>query len=441
MLLLLVLTAFLIFANGFFVAAEFALVKVRSTQLEGAAESGDRMAGVARQLVEHLDGYLSATRLGITLTSLVFGWIGEPAVAALLGPVFHALHVSEELAHNIAVIVGFTVISFLHIVLGEVAPKSYAIARPLQTSKWVAIPMRAFHWIFYPALIVLNTSSNLLLRLVGIEEGNSHSLAVAADELVRIAAESAAGGHISEGEGKMLSNVFAFSHRLAREIMVPRNRIDGLDLAADDLGEEIQRALDAGHSRYPVYEEELENVVGMLHLMDLLRLPESERTGDAVRDMMRPPLLVPESLPAEKVMRRMQARRTHLAVVIDEHGVVAGVVSLEDALEELVGEIQDEHDDEAGEIRQTDEGFAFSGVLNLDEMCAALEVPLFESDADTLQGWLMEALERLPVEGDTLTLGPWRLVVVDVDQRAVKQVDATRTPEVAPVDPSASDEG
>jgi CBS domain containing-hemolysin-like protein len=427
MLILLFLTAFLIFANGFFVAAEFALVKVRSTQLEVREEAGERMAGVARELVEHLDGYLSATQLGITLTSLGLGWIGEPAVAALLGPVFHALHLPEEVSHKVAVVVGFTVISFLHIVLGEVAPKSYAIARPVQTSMWVALPMKLFHTMFYPALVVLNASSNLLLRLVGIQEGNSHSLAVPADELVRIAAESAAGGHISEGEGKMLSNVFAFSHRLAREIMVPRNRVAGFDVAAADLDAEIQRALDAGHSRYPVFEGELENVVGMLHLMDLLRLPDAERTLDTVRSLMRPALLVPESLPAEKVMRRMQVRRSHLAIVIDEHGVVAGVVSLEDALEELVGEIQDEHDDEAGEIRQTDTGFEFSGVLNLDEMCAALEVPDFESDADTLQGWLMETLERLPVVGDTASLGPWKLVVTEVDQRAVQQVDATRS--------------
>ncbi len=426
MLLLLLLTASLILANGFFVAAEFALVKVRSTQLEVREENGERMAGVARELVEHLDGYLSATQLGITLTSLGLGWIGEPAVAALLGPLFHALHLSEDAAHRVSIVIGFTVISFLHIVVGEVAPKSYAIARPVQTSMWVAVPMKVFHTVFYPALVVLNGSSNLLLRMAGIEEGNAHSLAVPADELVRIAAESAAGGHISEGEGKMLSNVFAFSHRLAREIMVPRNRVTGFDLASSDLQAEIEQALSAGHSRYPVYEGDLENVVGMLHLMDLLRLPDAERTLEAVRSLMRPSLLVPESLPAEKVMRRMQARRSHLAVVIDEHGVVAGVVSLEDALEELVGEIQDEHDDEAGEIRATDAGFEFSGVLNLDEMCAALEVPDFESDADTLQGWFMEALERLPVVGDSITLGPWRLEVTEIDQRAVKQVDASR---------------
>ena len=426
---LLFLTAFLILANGFFVAAEFALVKVRKTQLDVRAANGERMAAVARELVEHLDGYLSATQLGITLTSLGLGWIGEPAVAAMLGPLFHALHLSEELSHSLAVVIGFVGISFLHIVLGEVAPKSLAIARPVQVSMAVAVLMRLFHWVFYPALIVLNASSNLLLRLVGIQEANSHSLAVPAEELVRIAAESAAGGHISEGEGEMLENVFLFTQRLAREIMVPRNRVTALDLAGD-FQAELQMVMEDGHSRYPVYEGELDHLVGMLHLMDLLRVPVDERTPERVRSIVRPILFVPESLPAEKVMRRMQHRRSHLAVVIDEHGSVAGVVSLEDALEELVGEIQDEHDDdEADEIRKTDDGFALAGVLNVDELCDALGIPVFETDADTLQGWLMERLERIPVVGDEVQLPPWILRVSDVEERAVRRVDARRAPD------------
>lgn len=431
---LLLLTIFLIFANGFFVAAEFALVKVRSTQLEVRAANGERMAGIARELVAHLDGYLSATQLGITLTSLGLGWIGEPAVSRLLEGVLEPLHLDPELMHTISFVIAFSGISFLHIVLGEVAPKSFAIARPVQVSMFVALPMRAFYWFFYPALVVLNASSNLLLRWVGVQEANSHSLAVPAEELVRIAAESAAGGHISEGEGQMLSNVFTFSQRLAREIMVPRNRVNGLDIAGD-FQAELALVMEEGHSRYPVYEGELDHLVGMLHLMDLLRVPEAERTPEKVREIARPILLVPESLPAEKVMRRMQTRRSHLAVVIDEHGSVAGVVSLEDALEELVGEIQDEHDeDEAVEIRETEHGFALAGVLNVDEMCTVLGIPEFETDADTVQGWLMEHLERLPVVGDEVAVGPWMLRVSQVEERSVTRVDAIRAPTGAPPD-------
>jgi len=422
---LLLLTALLLLANGFFVAAEFALVKVRSTQLEIRESQGERLAGMALSLVKHLDSYLSATQLGITLTSLGLGWIGEPAVAAVLEPVLHALQVPEELMHRIAVAVGFTLISCAHIVIGEVAPKSLAIARPVQVSMAVSLPMRLFHAVFFPALVVLNASANLLLRLAGIEPANSHSLAVPEEELVRIAAESAKGGQISEGQGEMLSNVFTFTHRQAHEIMVPRNRVRGIDLS-EEIAPQLEVALEQGHSRYPVFDGDLDQVVGMLHLKDLLRLDADERTEATLRALARTTLFVPELLPAEKVMRRMQVRRTHLAVVVDEHGVVSGVVSLEDALEELVGEIQDEHDQEAGEVQKTDGGFALSGVLNIDELCAALEIPEPDTEASSLQGYLMEELERVPAEGDEVVLGGWRLVVRRMDARTVETVDASK---------------
>lgn len=425
MVVLLLITVLLLLANGFFVAAEFALVKVRSTQLEVRAAEGHRLAGIARSLLDHLDGYLSATQLGITLTSLGLGWIGEPAFAAVLAPVLHAFHLSEDLEHKISVGVGFAVISFAHIVIGEVAPKSMAIARPVQVSMAVSIPMRAFYLVFFPALVVLNASANLLLRLAGIEAANSHSLAVPEAELVRIAAESAADGQISEGQGQMLSKVFTFTHRHAHEIMVPRNRVHYIDLSYD-IAEQLAEALELGHSRYPVSDGDLDEIVGLLHLKDLLRLDANQRTGEMLRSLARRPLYVPESLPAEKVMRRMQVARTHLAIVVDEHGVVAGVVSLEDALEELVGEIQDEHDHEDGEVRVTDSGFEFKGLLNVDEFCTALQVEEPETEATTLQGYLMEQLERVPREGDAVVLDGWVLTVRSMEARTVLKVEAVR---------------
>lgn len=425
---LLLLTVFLIFANGFFVAAEFALVKVRATQLEVAEAQGARLAPIARELVAHLDGYLSATQLGITLTSLGLGWIGEPAVAAALGPLLHALHVPEDLEHTISFVIGFSLISFLHIVLGEVAPKSIAIARPVGISMAVAWPMRVFHWVFYPALVVLNAASNQVLRLVGIEPAGTHSLAVHGDELVRIVEEAAAGGTISQGEGLMVSNVFAFSQRVAREIMVPRNRVLAIDLAGE-LPPQVAMALEHGHSRYPVYERELDRIVGMLHLKDLLVHDVHALDEAQIRAHLRPALFVPDTLPAEKLMRTMQRKRTHLAAVVDEHGGVAGVVSLEDALEELVGEIQDEYDEEELEpIRATDDGFVLLGGVALDVFCRTLGVKLPESDADTVQGWLMETLERLPAVGDEVPLEGWRVRVAEVVERAVTRIEARPSP-------------
>jgi CBS domain containing-hemolysin-like protein len=426
---LLFLTVFLLLANGFFVAAEFALVKVRSTQLDVRAETGSRTALLARSLLDHLDGYLSATQLGITLTSLGLGWIGEPAVAAVMHPLFALAEVNEELSHKIALVVGFSLISFLHIVVGEVAPKSLAIARPVSVSMAVAGPMRAFYIVFYPALVVLNAASNALLRLVGVEPAGTHSLAMPADELARVAAESAAEGHISAGQGEMMSNIFAFSHRVAREIMIPRTRIEGIDVSRP-LPEQIAEALDTGHSRRPVYDGKLDKLLGVLHIKDLLRHRLDTLTDADVRVLARPPLLVPETLPAEKLMRTMQRKRTHLAIVIDEHGGVCGIVTLEDALEELVGDIQDEYDQERDTLTRRDEGgFAMTGAVLLNELCPALGVATPDSDADTLQGWLMEELERLPRAGDELRLGRWMIRVLEVHARAVTHAEATEAPE------------
>ncbi|MEN0067007.1 MAG: hemolysin family protein [Myxococcota bacterium] len=424
---LLLLTVFLVFANGFFVAAEFALVKVRPTQLDVAEAEERAMAGVAKNIVHHLDSYLSATQLGITLTSLGLGWIGEPAVAALLEPAFHSLGLPDDLLHQVSFIVGFSIISFLHIVLGEVAPKSLAIARPVSTTLAVSWPMRVFHTVTYPALVVLSASSNLLLRLFGVEPANTHALAVDSDEFVRMAAQSAEAGHISTQEGEMVSKVFAFSARVAEEIMVPRHQVQGLDLE-DELMPQLQEAMRRGHSRYPVYEGNLDRPLGILHLKDLLNQDWSKLDAAGLQARMRPLLLVPGTLAAEKVMRRMQRRRTHLALVVDERGTVAGLVTLEDALEELVGEIHDEYDQEDAEIETLGDGtYAFSGAVLLDEVVEILQVAEPESRAHTLQGWLMEELERLPESGDVVNLGHWSLRIAGLEGRTVRRVEASRT--------------
>ncbi len=425
MLGLLLATVLLLLGNAFFVAAEFALVKVRSTQLDTEAATGSRMAAMARGLLDHLDGYLSATQLGITLTSLGLGWIGEPAVSRLLAPLFHLLHIPEDTSHAVAVVVGFSIVSFAHIVVGEVAPKSLAIARPVQVAKGVAAPMKAFHAVFYPALVVLNASSNALLRLVGVEPAGTHSLAVGKEELVRIAQESAAGGQISAEQGEMVHNVFAFSHRVAREIMVPRNRIRALDLS-QPLDEQIPALIELGHSRLPVYEGDLDDVVGVLHLKDLLKGGVQGVDAPTLRQLARPALFVPETLPAEELMRTMQRQRTHLALVVDEHGGVSGLVTLEDALEELVGDIQDEYDQEATQVEPLEEGYALSGDVLLEDVEELLGVGPIASSSDTLQGWMMERLHRIPRPGDELALGPWTIRVVTVERRVVTRAEAHR---------------
>jgi len=422
----LLLTVFLVFANGFFVAAEFALVKVRPTQLDLAEADGSTIAPMAKSVVHHLDNYLSATQLGITLTSLGLGWIGEPAVAQLLEPLFHTLEVPEEYLHQVSFVVGFSLISFAHIVLGEVAPKSLAIARPVGTTLFVSWPMRVFHWLTWPALWVLSATSNALLRLVGIEPANTHALAVGSEEFVRMAVQSAKEGHISTQEGDLVSKVFAFSERVAEEIMVPRHQVRGIDLE-DELLPQLVDAMRRGHSRYPVYEGNLDRPLGVLHLKDLLHRDWGALDATALQALMRPLLLVPGTLAAEKVMRRMQRRRSHLALVVDERGTVAGLVTLEDALEELVGEIHDEYDQEDAEIEARPDGtFGFSGSVLLPEVVDLLRVAGPESRAHTLQGWIMEVLERLPEEGDVVHLGDWSLTVSKIEGRTLERIEADR---------------
>ena len=409
--------------SGFFVAAEFALVKVRSTQLDMRVAEGHHLAGVARSLLDHLDSYLSATQLGITLTSLGLGWVGEPAIEALLEPLFHELHFSEETSYRLSILIGFTIISFLHIVLGEVAPKSLAIARPVSTSISVSLPLRAFHWITYPALWVLNSSSALVLRLVGVEAANTHTLAVGGDEFIRMAKQSAAEGHISPHEGELVHKVFAFSDRVAREIMVPRHQVHGIDVD-EPLAPQLSQALKLGHSRYPVFQTTLDHAMGVLHLKDLLGMDFGAIEPGAFQALLRPLLFVPGTLSAEKVMRRMQARRSHLALVVDERGSVAGLATLEDALEELVGEIQDEYDQELEPIQRLDDGgVAVAGSLLLSRLGSLLSVTLPSTRTETVQGWLMEKLERVPKPGDTVPFAGWTIHVVEVEERSVLRAE------------------
>lgn len=419
------LALILLLANGFFVAAEFALVKVRSSQLDVQAANGHRTAARARALLDHLDGVLSATQLGITFASLGLGWVGEPAVAALLLPLLAAAGVPETLAHEVSFAVGFSLISFLHIVVGEVAPKSLAIARPVGTAMAVAAPMGMFYVVFAPALSILNRSSNVLLRAVGVEPADMHGVAVAAEELKKIAEDSAAGGQITEGQGTLLSNVFTFSDRVAREIMVPRNKVFGLDLS-QPVPDVVRTALEAGHTRFPVWEGDPDDIVGILHIKDLLdAIARNEAIGD-LRPHLRPALFVPESMSAQRLLRAFQRQRTHLAVVLDEYGGVAGITTLEDAIEELVGEIQDEHDEERAPVEEIAAGFSVAGATLLTEVAALTGVSVDDADASTVAGLLMERLERVPKVGDLLEVDGWTFKVTQVERRAVERVELLR---------------
>jgi CBS domain containing-hemolysin-like protein len=327
--------------NGFFVAAEFALVKVRPTQID--EETVKTLRGrLAKEMVQNLDSYLSASQLGITLASLALGWVGEPAFAWIIEPVVGLMPgFSPEALHSVSVTFAFLVITILHIVVGELAPKSIAIRKPKPTSLLVSIPMYFFYKASYPAIWLLDKASNRLLRIIGIRPVAEHERGHDAEELRRLLA-SAHGAKISSQERKMLDNVFEFAEHTAKQIMIPRADVVYLSISRS-LDENLKIARESGHTRFPLCREELDSVVGLVHIKDLFR---STTLPSSLEQVRREISLVPETLPLDRLLRKMRQGQIHMAAVLDEYGGVSGIVTFENVIEEIVGEIQDEFDSE-----------------------------------------------------------------------------------------------
>ena len=421
----------LVALNGFFVAAEFALVKVRPTQLEPQASEGHRRAGIARHMVRHLDAYLSATQLGITLASLALGWIGEPAFAWVVRPLVELVSGgdNEPLVHSVSLTIAFLVITILHIVLGELAPKSIAIRKPEGTSLLVALPLYFFYKVSYPAIYVLNHAANALLKLVGIAPVSEGELAHDEEEL-RLLLASGPADQLSTQKRELLDNVFELSHRMARQVMLPRQDVIYLS-TTHPLEENLKIARRSGHTRFPLCEGDLDHVVGLVHIKDLFR---RERPVTSLTEVARPIAFVPETLQLDRLLKRMRAERFHLAAVIDEYGGVSGIVTLEHVIEEIVGSIQDEFDIEKPELQARGEGvYEVSGGMLVEDLEAALGVELSERDEDTIGGVVLSELGRNPAEGDRVELGPVTIEVVAVQHNRVNTVRITvQQPETVP---------
>ena len=330
--------------NGFFVAAEFALVKIRSSRLETLLQEGNTRAKYAKKLTDHLDASLSVTQLGITLASLGLGWVGEPAVAAILVPVVSFFGFGEDLAHSIALIAGFSLITAMHIILGELAPKSMAIQKAETVSLNISIPMLIFHRVMWPAVWVLNHVANWVIIRLGFEVASEGEDAHSEEEIRLLMEESHKHGYIDKTELTFVDNVFDLSNLTVREIMIPRTDMICLYLE-DSFDENVKIALTEQMTRYPVCIEDKDNIVGFLHIKDLLN-PLYARKNIDIRSLLREVTVVPESMPVRNLLKLMQGKRLQLAIVVDEYGGTAGMVTLEDIVEEIVGEIQDEFDEE-----------------------------------------------------------------------------------------------
>ena len=422
----------LVLLNGFFVATEFALVKVRATQLEPFVAKGHRRAGMALNLVKHLDAYLSACQLGITLSSLGLGWIGEPVFQTLLAPVFNALGVEgEHLRETIAIGVGFTTITFLHIVVGEMAPKSVAIQFPLNTSLWVAYPMRIFHVVMYPFIWALNESSLRLLRWCGIEPASEGEHGYSEEELRLLITPAGRGGAGMVGRNLAL-NALDLRHRIARDVMRPRQEIVALDTEAT-LAECLDVADRTRYSRFPLCEAgDLDRTLGVVHIKELYAV--RNRTGNGI-DLMttaRKLIYVPETARLERLLQLFLERKLHLAIVVDEYGGTLGVVTLENILEELVGQIQDEFDQEKPLlVKAAEHTWEVAGGLPLHELEELVGVPLREEGITTTSGWVTHKLGGFPKIGDTLSAGAFDLRVEELEGPRVARLRLTRRIEPA----------
>ncbi|WP_372725498.1 hemolysin family protein [Novipirellula sp.] len=399
------LALFLILLNGFFVAAEFSLVKVRISRIDQLARDGKAFANTAKWLAKRLDESLSACQLGITMASLALGWVGEPAFAKLVEPVLGWIGVTDErVVHVMGFALAFSAITGLHLVVGEQFPKIFAIRRPEQMLLWCALPLKFFYVLLYPFLTVLNVVTSFLLQLVGIKGASDHEGVRTEDEIRALLREAHVHGNLSRDEHSLINNVFEFDDMIVRRVMLPRGDVIFFDIN-DPLSKLRDLVRQTMHTRYPVCDRSLDKVIGVVHIKDLLMIPPDDDEFD-IRSIVRPPKKVHETMPISRVLRHFQATHQLLAFVIDEYGTITGMVTLENVLEKIVGEVDDEFDNADPDIVPAGPGeFIINGTTGVEEIRRRLSLPLAESEeADTISGLLMDVKQKILVQGDKLQL-------------------------------------
>ena len=413
------LTIFLVFLNGFFVAAEFAIVKVRASQIEIKAKTGSRVANIAKHMTSHLDGYLAATQLGITLASLGLGWVGEEVMSNFVLNIFDLLNlsISATLATNLGHILAFTIITILHIVFGELAPKTLAIQRPVATTMAIALPLQFFYLVFRPFIYVLNGFANLILKLIGINTMNGHEAVHSSEELQYLLDQGKESGALDKAEHELIKNVFDFNERVVKNIMVPRIKISAIELTASQ-EEVVETIISEGYSRIPVYDDTVDKIVGIVHAKDILSLIVRKQEF-RLADILRKPLFVPESKKINDLMAELKLKRIQIAIVLDEFGGTAGMVTLEDIVEELVGEIQDEYDEEKPIVEVISQNeFIVTASATVYDVNEFLPHDLPEDeDYDTIVGLLSEIFGKIPEVGEIKEFNGYTFTILKkVDQ-------------------------
>ncbi|MCU6709507.1 hemolysin family protein [Paenibacillus sp. J5C_2022] len=414
--------ALLILLTAFFVATEFAIVRLRASRIDQLVLEGRKNALAVQKVTSNLDAYLSACQLGITITALGLGFLGEPTVEVLLTPVFDEFGLSSSISHALSIGIAFVVITFLHVVIGELAPKTWAIQKAEYISFLTAKPIIFFHTLLYPFIWLLNGSANGLVRLFGLKPANEHEDAHSEEEIQIILSESYQSGKINNTEYGYVSRIFAFDEMLAKEIMVPRTDMMCL-YTNNSVQDNLAIIRKEQYTRFPVASESKDNIVGMINTKQLFLEYEAGKPFD-FKKLIHPVLSVSEVTPVKTLLKRMQQERVHIAILVDEYGGTSGLITIEDILEEIVGEIRDEFDtDERKEIEQLDHNcYLIDGKVLLDELSELTGIAIQEEDVDTVGGWLYSKLLE-PKKGKEFQFQHLKFIIRETSKNRIRKIE------------------
>lgn len=427
----LVFIAILIALTAFFVTSEFAIVKIRSSRIDQLIEEGNKNAIAAKKVISNLDEYLSACQLGITITALGLGWLGEPTIEHLLRPVINSFGLPSSISHVISFSIAFAFITFLHVVVGELAPKTLAIQKAEAVTLLTTRPLIWFYRVMYPIIWALNGSARLLTSMFGLKPASEHELAHSEEELRIILSESYESGEINQSEFKYVNKIFEFDNRIAKEIMVPRTEI--VSLSKDDTLEDfLQIVQEEKFTRYPIIDGDKDHIIGMVNIKEVMTdlIMNRELSSSTLESYIRPIIRVIDSIPIHELLLKMQKERIHMAILMDEYGGTSGLVTVEDIIEEIVGEIRDEFDmDEVPMVRKTQEGqYIIDSKVLVSEVNDLLGTDINDEDVDTIGGWILTENYEAK-QGDIIEYKKYRFKILDMEEHHIKYVEVTAVPE------------
>ncbi|MCM2533781.1 hemolysin family protein [Neobacillus pocheonensis] len=424
----LVIIAILIALTAFFVASEFAIVKIRSSRIDQLIDEGNSSAISAKKVISNLDGYLSACQLGITITALGLGWLGESTIEAMLRPLLQALNIPESITHVLAIGSAFAVITFIHVVVGELAPKTLAIQKAETVTLVMSRPLILFYKIMYPIIWVLNGSARITTSIFGLKPVSENEIAHTEEELRIILSESLKSGEINQSEFKYVNKIFEFDNRIAKEIMVPRTEI--VSLSKDDILETFLQVLrEEKFTRYPITDGDKDHIIGLVNIKEMVTdlIGNEKLTTQTLENYTRPIIRVIETIPIHDLLVKMQKDRMHMAILMDEYGGTSGLVTVEDILEEIVGEIRDEFDmDEIPMVRKIKENhYIIDSKVLVTEVNDLLGVTIDDEDVDTIGGWILTENYEAK-EGDIILHDSYTFKILDMEEHHIKYIEVTK---------------